>query len=58
MKKAMNESELVVLMGRKAKEAGMLEEVWDAFETYLERGDTIATAVPCALWDFDIDLAG
>lgn len=54
----MNEGTLILLMGRKARAAGMLEEVWDAFESYLARGDTVETAVPCALWDFDIDLAG
>lgn len=54
----MNELELIAVMVTKATEAGMLAEVVHAYGEYRARGDKPSAAVSCALWDFDIDLAG
>lgn len=54
----MDTKDLVALLVSKAMEAGMLAEVVHAYGEYRARGDKPSAAVSCALWDFDIDLAG
>jgi hypothetical protein len=48
----MNDMQIVVLMIEKAKKAGLLAEVVHAYGEYRARGDSIAAASTCALFDY------
>jgi hypothetical protein len=52
----MEHFDLIELMVKKATEAGMLAEVVHAYGEYRAKGEKATTAVPCALWDYQIEL--